>query len=329
MIARSQCYLVNKIRMTKNINTITIREQNFIPQVSFMKIKPTLTMVKNNCVTLRLVLVTLITSILATSTAFADFEQKTNEDILLIGAGAKLYSGPYSGQDSYVEPFPMINIQQGRFFLRDLTAGFHFYNHKRVSLAIAGSYNREFLDLDDINDKNAKLYYGIEENRDPATEVGFIGRFYSRVGIVEGTFFKDVSDTHDGTRASLKISRPIPDTGNWTMVPSFYINYYSEKFNNYYYGVTDEENELGQAIAVGKSEIEDTPGEFGRTIRPTYQPGNSGHVGFAMDMKYSLTQHFKIVANIAVEKFAGEVETSPLTEDKQLVTAAIGFAFEM
>ncbi|MFT7184873.1 MAG: outer membrane scaffolding protein for murein synthesis (MipA/OmpV family) [Pseudohongiellaceae bacterium] len=292
-----------------------------------MKIKPTLMMVKGSCVKLRLILVALITYLLVTNTALADFEQRTNTDIFSIGFGAKVYSGPYSGQDGYVEPFPLIHIQQGRFFLKDYTIGFHFYNHKRVSLALAGNYNREFLDVDEINDKNKRLYYGIED-RDPSTEVGFIGRFYSRVGLVEGTFFKDVSDTHDGTRASLRISRPIPDTGKWTMVPSFYVNYYSEKFNNYYYGVTQKENDNGEEIALADGTNEIAVGEFGEKIRSTYSTGNTGHVGFALDMKYSFTQSIKAVGNIAIEKFAGEVETSPLTEDKQLITAVIGLAYE-
>jgi len=279
-------------------------------------------MVKDVCVKLRLVIATLITCLAASNSAFADFEQKTNKDIFSIGFGAKVFSGPYSGQDSYVEPIPAINIEQGRFFLKGLTVGYHFYNHKRVSLALAASYNREFLDVDEINNKNEKLYFGIED-RDPATEVGFIGRFYSRVGIVEGTFFKDVSDTHDGTRASLRISRPIPGSGKWTMVPSFYINYYSEKFNNYYYGVSEEEN--NNAII----ELpDDTNEDDYRRFRPTYQTGNSGHVGFAMDMKYSFTQNIKAVGNISIEKFAGEVETSPLIEDKELITAVIGLAYE-
>ena len=281
-------------------------------------------MVKQSSVVTRLMVI-LIGYFLAPSAALADFEQRENVDIFSIGVGAKVYSGPYSGQDGYVEPLPLLNIEQGRFFVKGYTVGYHFYNHKRVSLALAGSYNREFLDVDDINDKNKTLYYGIED-RDSATEFGFIGRFYSRVGLVEGTFFKDVSDTHDGTRSSLSISRPIPDTGKWTMVPSFYVNYYSEKFNNYYYGVSQEENDRGEAIAVDQAIIVD--GEFSEKIRPTYIPGNSGHVGFALDMKYSFSKNLKAIGNIAIEKFAGEVETSPLTEDKQLVTAVIGLAYE-
>lgn len=39
MIARSQCYWLNKITITKTINTITIRVQNFIPIGSFYENK--------------------------------------------------------------------------------------------------------------------------------------------------------------------------------------------------------------------------------------------------------------------------------------------------
>ncbi len=284
-------------------------------------------MVKYIPVKLRLVLATVIGYLLTTSSAFADFEQDTNKDIVSVGAGIKVYSAPYGGQNGYTEPFPTIEIELNRFFVKGLMAGYRFYDHKRVSLGVAANYGREFLDLNDINDKNQKLYYGIEE-RDAAVEIGFVGRFYSRVGLVEGTFFKDISDTHDGTRSSLKISRPIPDTGNWTLVPSFYVNYYSEKFNNYYYGVSKAENEAGLAIAVSKSEIVDDPFEFSRLIRPTYSPGNSGHVGFDLDIKYAFTENVKLIANIAIEKFAGEIETSPLTEDNELITTVIGLAYE-
>jgi outer membrane scaffolding protein for murein synthesis (MipA/OmpV family) len=285
-------------------------------------------MVKGNCVKLRLILVTLITYILTTNTAVADFEQRANTNIFSIGFGAKAYSAPYSGQNGYVEPFPLIQIELNGFFLKDYTVGYRFYNHKRVSLALAANYGREFLEVDEINSKNEILYYGIED-KDSATEVGFVAQFFSRVGLVEGTYFKDVTNTHDGSRASLKISRSIPDTGKWEVVPSFYVNYFSEKFNNYYYGVSQEENDIGEEIALNlPSGAPIRAEEFSEKIRPTYIPGNSGHVGFALDMKYAFTDHVKAIINIAIEKFAGEVETSPLIEDKQLMTAVIGLAYE-
>jgi len=269
------------------------------------------------------VIMAFLGGLLASSVTFADFEQASNENIVSIGVGAKFYSAPYKGQDAYSEPYPILDIQLNRFFIKDLTVGYHFYNHKRVSLALAANYGRVFLDVDDINTKNSQMFLGLE-NRDAAVEVGFVGRFYSRVGLVEGTFYHDVSDTYDGTHSSLKISRPIPDTGNWTVVPSFYVNYYSEKYNSYYYGVSEKDNDRGVALITGTTVSESDFREF----RPEYEPGNSGHVGFDLDIKYAFTNNLKVVANIAIEKFSGEVETSKLTEDKELITSVIGLAYE-
>ena len=125
-----------------------------------MKVTPLLAMVKSIAVKLRLTLTALISFILATNSALADFEQRTNKNIVSLGVGAKISSAPYSGQDPYTDPIPLINIEYGRFFFKGATAGFHFYNHKRVSLALAASYRSEFLDVDDINKKNEQLYYG-------------------------------------------------------------------------------------------------------------------------------------------------------------------------
>jgi len=287
-----------------------------------MSNKSNLTVVQHISNNKLFVLIVSLASLLSSNVTFADFEQASNENIVSIGAGAKFYSAPYLGQNAYSEPYPILNIQLNRFFIKDLTIGYHFYNHKRVSLALAANYGRVFLDVDDINTKNTQMFLGIE-NRDAAVEVGFVGRFYSRVGLVEGTFFHDVSDTYDGTHSSLKISRPIPDTGNWTLVPSFYVNYYSEKYNSYYYGVSEKDNtEAFKNLPTGVSED-----DF-KAFRPAFDPGNSGHVGVDLDIKYAFTDHFKLVGNISIEKFSGEVETSKLTEDKELITSVIGLAYE-
>jgi len=249
------------------------------------------------------------------------------EDHFSIGAGAAYNSSPFLGYNGFATPMPFFDIRYGNFFAKnnhdEPVIGFELFRHKRIMLAVAATRGRTFLDLDEINKKNEILYLGLED-RDQAVEAGLIFHFYSRVGLFEATAFHDMTSTYGGTRSSLSISRPFPETGNWEIVPRFFIKHYSEKFNNYYYGVTVEDNNNAEDDVIASGS---TLADYIRITRPAYDAGNSGHVGVDLDIKYNFTESLSAVGYIAIEKFSGSVETSPLIEDKELVTTSLGLQY--
>jgi len=249
------------------------------------------------------------------------------EDHVSIGVGGAYNSSAFEGYNGFALPMPFFDIRYGNLFAKnnhdEPVIGFELFRHKRIMLATAVTRGRTFLDLDEINTNKDFLYYALED-RDQALEAGLIFHFYSRVGLFEATAFHDIASTYGGTRSSLSISRDFTDTGNWTIVPRFFIKHYSDKFNNYYYGVTEAENDAAVVIheANGFSGA-----DYRNTIRPAYEAGTSGHVGVDLDLKYNFTESLVGVGYIAIEKFSGSVETSPLVEDKELITTSLGLQY--
>lgn len=250
----------------------------------------------------------------------------TEEDHLQISLGGVYYSGLYQGQDGYLEPDLAFDMRYGRWFAEDLTFGYEIAKGERASLAIAITRGDQWLDTGDINDSQKQFYEGIE-NKDRAIEAGFVYKYRSRVGIVSFTFFKDYSDAYGGQRGSFRIERPIPGNTDFAITPSFFVTYYSESYNNYYFGVTREDNNRAIKSIYDVDTISDTLRAQYEQSRPEYAAGNSGHIGFALDMRWRLSGDLALAGHISYEELTGPVYRSPLVEDKEIIIAKLGLAY--
>ena len=261
------------------------------------------------------------------------------EDNFTIGAGFTHNSVPYSAADSITTAVPLFDIQFGPFFAYnhndEPVFGVELFRHKRVMLALAAIHGSQHLDVSEVSADKTWVYYGIED-RDRATEVALIFDFYSKVGLVEIMVARDVTNTYDDFRSSISWSRPFPDTGKWTITPRMYGKYYSIKYNNYYYCVSNEEMNTGVEIAVdqgaginGSPITENTDsGNLGyRQLRPAYEAGNGGHFGVDLTVDYNFTEQFKVQGYLGLEQLAGQVTSSVLVEDADIIKASIGIAY--
>lgn len=263
-----------------------------------------------------------------------EFKAPWPEDHLSIGAGMGMNSMIYIGVDPVQYEVPMVDARWGALFIEGTRAGYEFLRIERVSLSIAGMWDRTELVVDDVNSANKNLYLGIED-RKPTAQVGLLGFYHSPVGLVEASYFHDVTANHDSSWTNLKISRPIPETGSWFINPGLFIKTYAEKYNRYYYSVTKEENIQGaklqpEYIDSTEGEVDVSPellASFERDFRSRYKPGNSGHYGIDLEVDYHFTSNLSIQSYWSIEKLTGEVETSPLVEDKEIYLAEIGLVF--
>ncbi len=267
----------------------------------------------------------LLTGIGTGSVHAADNVPVWPEDHFHIGVGYGGDSNPYIGGAAREYPVPMVSARWGGLFVEGWRAGMEFFRFQKVSLALAGMWDVNELDLTKINSANQIRYQGIEE-RKPTAQVGVIGIYHSPVGIVEASYFHDVTATHDSSWTNLKISNPIPETGNWYVNPGFFVKTYAEKYNRYYYGVSREDNIRGAQLYYN-ADFEVQPevlANYERDFRPRYKPGNSGHIGFDLELDYQLTSFLKIESYWGFEILTGEVETSPLVEDKEIYWGQVG-----
>lgn len=266
---------------------------------------------------------TIFISLLLSNIVHAENAPEDFSTVVEVGAGIKYNSAPYYGLDGYAEPYPVFDIQYGAFFVNDLTAGLTLLYNNSVTLSLAISYNQMKLDTSKPKNEDV-LYWGIKD-RDPTVEAGFIGTYHAKIGLLEATYFHDINGVHKGARASMKISHPVPDTGYWTVVPGFFVNYYSKKYNDYYYGITKAENDTAVenfVIPAGGSE------STYRATRPVYTGKNTAHVGVDIETKYALTNNLNVIANVVVEQSSGQINNSSLVEDDVIITSVLGLSYK-
>ena len=267
---------------------------------------------------------------LSTTSSYARYQEPVPvyEDHLSIGPSVTFTSSTFDGQSGYNSILPTFSFRWGRFFgynnHDEPLVGFELFQHKRIMFGIAATSGRTFLDLDDITADRKFLYYGITEDRERAYEAGFMFRYFSRVGLVEIKAFRDASNTYGGPRASISWSRPFPDTGNWTITPRAFVKHYGAKFNNYYFGVSQAESDAGQLEAQNRGL---RPADYYNT-RPLYTNRTSGHIGCDLFVEYNFSDSLKAVGYLMVEKFSGQIETSPLVEQKQVFVGNIGLEYK-
>jgi outer membrane scaffolding protein for murein synthesis (MipA/OmpV family) len=251
------------------------------------------------------------------------------ENKLSIGAGVAHNSVPYAAMDSTTQAVPLFDIQFGPLFAYnhhdEPVLGLELFRHKRVMFALAAIYGSQELDVSEADEDKAWLYYGIDD-RDKATEVALLFEFYSKVGLVEILVARDVSNTYDDFRSSISWSRPFHETGNWTITPRMYGRYYSIKYNNYYYGIS--EAEMSAALKINQA-IGLISGTQYEAARPTYEAGNGAHFGVDLSIDYHFTENLKAQGYIGLEQLGGHVTSSILTEDADIWRLSLGLTYTL
>ncbi len=260
----------------------------------------------------------LLTSMFAVSASLQAHEDSSGPTNA-IGLGMVIANGIYEGQDNYVYPWPALNFDFNDFFGKEATVGYRAFKGERSSLSFAATVGHTFLDINDIDGPEQPLYAGISD-RKAAIEAGLIFHYESHVGLVTIDYYRDVSGTHDAARGSIGISREIAETGPLSIVPGIFVNYYSAKYNRYYFEVTAAQNKRGA------DETGTTESAF-NSFRRIYKPDNSGHFGFDINVQYKLTPKVLLNGHLVFEELTGPWETSPLVEDKGFLTILLGASY--
>ena len=252
---------------------------------------------------------------------------------LTIGAGFTHNSVPFSAADSRTDLVPLFDMQLGPLFAfnknDEPVIGVELFRHKRVMLALAGVYGSHALDTSKVDKDKEWVYYGIED-RDRATEVALIFHFFSKVGLIDIKVHRDVSNKYDDFRSSISWSRPFPETGNWTITPRMYGRYYSEGFNNYYYGVSSKdmarvEDTYGSSVPINGTSV--SFNDYKRIWRPSYEAGNGGQFGVDLSIEYNFSENLKALGYLGIEQLGGQVTSSVLVEDADIWKASLGLAY--
>ncbi len=117
--------------------------------------------------------------------------------------------------------------------------------------------------------------------------------------------FLEPTDRHDGWLGRVRVSYPLQTTRGF-VVPALEWIYQDQKYNDYYFSVTDAEA---------------LPG------RPAYAPGGSVNTRASVRFGYRLADQWLLSGGIGMEWLGDEIRQSPIIEETETWFATLGLAY--
>lgn len=228
-----------------------------------------------------------------TVTAFADS----------LGIGISWSKSPYKGYGGQTEPLPQIDIDNGRFFIDDLSIGAYLYKTDKQEITVDLSYlPQQFKPKDSDNAKLKKL-----DKRHPTAvaELGYslttsIGNFSASMGA-------DVLDNSNSLLMDASYNFALSGD-KWTVLQTIGLGWANSNHNDYYYGISHQEAK--------------------RSDLPAYHAKSSFTPYVAITGNYKMTKHINGFAGVRVDKLTGDVKHSPMTEHSVIPSIFAGMNYQ-
>lgn len=225
-------------------------------------------------------------------------------DDFSIGLGAAIGQYAYKGIDNDTVPYPMINYEGERFFIRGTGAGAYMFKDQHNQLSLNVFYSPLNFDPDDSDSHRMKQL----DKRHSTAMAGVGYRHIADWGVVRTSLSADVLDYSNGYVADAAYLHPF-NLGALTLTPGIGATWYSSNFNDYYYGISGKESR--------------------RSGLNAYNAGSSWSPYAEVSANYALTQSWKVFAYGRYTRLDSEVKDSPMVDKSYttLVAAGVSYAF--
>ena len=234
------------------------------------------------------------------SPGLAENSSKVKKQLnLSLGLGAIYSSNPYRGADNEITPFPLLNYEGERFFLRGTRLGYHLFKQDRFAVTLLGSYRGEGYESGD-----SSFLQGMAD-RDGTFEAGLQTSLVTSLGQFRASLLSDVLDEHNGHEARLTFSKRF-SLQKILVSPSASLIWQSGQLANYYYGVRMAEATMN---------------------RPAYKVDSAFLVQLGLMTNYRLSEHWSVSGRIALTRLADEISDSPIVEDDFVTSAFVGIGY--
>jgi outer membrane protein len=218
------------------------------------------------------------------------------------GAGVMtIYSSnPYRGGDTVWRVLPALTFVGERLYVVGPRAGYNLFKNRWVSVGAVAEYKFAGDAFDD-----SPFLEGMKDRRDTA-----MGGFDLNVrGFgpwrVDSSVMTDLLGRHDGQELNLALSRTFRGK-TWAITPGVGTVWRSADYNDYYFGVRDNE-------ATGE--------------RPAYAPGASVEWFARIFNRFELTDSWSVLLNLRFELLSDDVQESPIVDKEILTTMFIGLNY--
>jgi MipA family protein len=237
------------------------------------------------------------------------------KDDVYVGAGPYVQTQPYKDADPVVLATPVIFFDNSLFYVRWTRVGMYFYGERgeEQSWGLSVTAQPQVLGYYEtsaptqLNRRDATpILQGMDE-RESGWEAGIAASYERGDFFAELLLLQDVTDRSNGTKIRLELGRSFR-TGDWYFVPSVLAVWLSQPFANYYFGVPG--NEADPALG-----------------RPAYRADAALNLAAQTYVKYDLSEHWHLLANLRADRFADTVYDSPLTDKRFMVSGMISVLY--
>ena len=223
---------------------------------------------------------------------------------LTLGFGPYIQTQPYKDAPDIIIPSPVIFYDNGLVYIRWSRAGIYFLGEKTDEYAWGFSLTgqprpnaykpTDSTSLNGLDEKYSSLEAGVA-----------FSASYDKA-YIETMVLTDVLDRYDSWIAKTEIGYDL-ELGEFKFYPSLIAIYQSEKFINYYYGVSTQESK--------------------RSIHNEYKASSGLQLGLQTYIKYPLTDKLSLLANIRYDRLSNEATKSPIVEENYIASGLLSLIY--
>ncbi|WP_246794450.1 MipA/OmpV family protein [Burkholderia perseverans] len=215
-----------------------------------------------------------------------------------LGAGVGIESSPYRGDGSKVSPIPLLYFDDKWVHVLGTTLDLKAGEWHHVSVALRARFGL----FDGYKESDAPALNGMQ-NRNGALWYGPALAWKTAFGTLSGDF---LLGGNKGEQAKLEFGRSF-EAGRFSIEPHIGAQWYSSKYDNYYYGVMPSEARIG---------------------RPAYTSGASWAFTVGSRVNYRLTEHQRILFDVGVAHLGSNVTNSPIVGRRYVPEASVGYLYQ-
>ena len=221
------------------------------------------------------------------------------ENSLSIGAGPYIQSQPYKNTDAFILPSPVIFLEYEIFYVRWSQLGIYFYGGDDWGFSLMAQPRPYGYEAGD-----SKFLEGMQ-TREDSWEGGLSLAGKNDLGFAEIIYAHDLLNSSNRSLVRAKVGSKLKN-GKWTFIPTIMLFWFSKGFNDYYYGVTEEESTLS---------------------REEYHPNAGLNAAFETYINYQISPEWGILTNIRADYLNSTISNSPIVSDNYILSGMISLLY--
>jgi MipA family protein len=221
------------------------------------------------------------------------------DEKISLGFGPYIQSQPYHQTDPILLPTPVIFFDYEIFYVRWSRLGVYFLGEENWGFSLTLQPRASGYKASD-----STILTGMD-TRYSSWEGGLSLAGKNDYGFAEMLIMNDLMHHSDGYMVRGELGTMWQHDA-WSLVPSVLLIYFSQDFNNYYYGVSKHE---------------------ATEHRPFYKPDGGINMAIQSYLNYDLSSHWRILANARIDRLDTTIVRSPIVSDNTIISGMISLIY--